>query len=65
MKRVFGIETEYGITVDGAEEIDVRYVERADSAEVRFVTDDPELVDALHDWFDAQVADHGDHAEHG
>jgi glycosyltransferase involved in cell wall biosynthesis len=27
-------------------------------------TDEPRLVDALHRWGEAQVTDHGDHAEH-
>jgi hypothetical protein len=49
----------------GAERIDVRYVERSDGAEVHFASEDPILVEALHDWFDAQVSDHGDHAQHG
>lgn len=34
-------------------------------ARITFTTDDARLVDALHAWFDAQVSDHGRHAEHG
>jgi hypothetical protein len=34
-------------------------------AQITFTTDDAQLTGALHAWFDAQVSDHGDHAEHG
>ena len=44
--------------------LDIRYVEILDGAAVDFVTADAQLAEALHDWFDAQVIDHGDHAEH-
>lgn len=48
----------------GADRLAIRYLDRSDGAEIRFTTTDPTLVAALHDWFDAQVSDHGDHAEH-
>jgi len=41
----------------------VTYAERRDGAEVRFRSDVPAVVDALHSWFKAQLSDHGSHAE--
>ncbi|MDQ1010516.1 hypothetical protein QFZ82_005001 [Streptomyces sp. V4I23] len=32
---------------------------------VTYTTQDPVPVDALHDWFEAQLGDHGAHAESG
>ncbi|MEU5112877.1 aspartate carbamoyltransferase [Streptomyces longwoodensis] len=49
----------------GYERIEVRYRERPDGATLTYTTDEPALVDALHDWFEAQLSDHGDHAEAG
>ena len=49
----------------GHEAITVTYDERPDGARITYRTDDPELVDAIHRWFDAQLADHGDHAQPG
>lgn len=46
-------------------QVDVRYVELPDGARLVYETDEPAVIAALHDWFDAQVADHGAHAEHG
>ena len=34
-------------------------------ARIRFESTDSAVVKALHAWFDAQVADHGNHAAHG
>lgn len=50
---------------EGYDRIDVRYEERADGATLTYTTDDPALADALHDWFEAQLGDHGAHAESG
>jgi hypothetical protein len=47
----------------GYERIDVAYEDVAHGAKVVYSTTDPALVDALHTWFDAQVADHGHDAE--
>ncbi len=47
----------------GAEEMDIRYSDLPDGAKVEYKTSNPALVAALHDWFDAQVSDHGEHAE--
>ena len=49
----------------GAEEVDIRYSDLPDGAKIEYETSDPALVAALHDWFDAQVSDHGSHAEGG
>ncbi|MFG3496981.1 aspartate carbamoyltransferase [Streptomyces sp. NPDC047928] len=48
----------------GAGRITLTYTERPDGAALRFRTTDPALVEALHAWGEAQVSDHGDHAEH-
>jgi hypothetical protein len=50
---------------EGYERIEVRYKERSDGATLTYTTDEPALVDALHAWFEAQLSDHGDHAETG
>lgn len=47
----------------GASRIDVAYSDVASGGRIRYRTDDPALVDAIHRWFDAQTTDHGDHAE--
>lgn len=49
----------------GAAHIDIAYTELITGARLRYRTDDAQLVDALHRWFDAQVSDHGEHAEDG
>jgi hypothetical protein len=49
----------------GADRMEVRYEDLPDGGRVVFETDDPGLVAALHDWFDAQLHDHGDDAEEG
>ena len=49
----------------GAAKIDIRYSELPDGAQIKYETDDPVLVSALHEWFDAQLSDHGEHAEGG
>lgn len=46
------------------EEISVRFSRTPTGAEIRYRTDPPEMVDALHAWFQAQLMDHGDHAQH-
>ena len=49
----------------GAEKMDIRYSELPDGAKIEYQTSNPVLVAALHEWFDAQLSDHGDHAEDG
>ena len=48
----------------GAAKIDVRYSALPDGAQIRYTAKDPKLVTALHQWFSAQLSDHGDHATH-
>ncbi|OAH12882.1 aspartate carbamoyltransferase [Streptomyces jeddahensis] len=50
---------------DGYDRIEVRYEDRSDGATLTYTTEDSALVDALHDWFEAQLGDHGAHAESG
>jgi hypothetical protein len=50
---------------DGAAEIDIQLEQLDDGARLVYTTDDPRLIEALHRWAEAQVSDHGDHAEHG
>ncbi|MFJ5729334.1 aspartate carbamoyltransferase [Streptomyces paradoxus] len=50
---------------EGYKRIEVRYRERPDGATLTYSTAEPALVDALHDWFEAQLSDHGDHAAAG
>lgn len=44
----------------GYADIEVTYAETADGAQLTYTTDRPELVDAIHAWFDRQLSDHGD-----
>jgi hypothetical protein len=48
----------------GAKKIDVRYTALPDGAQIRYTAKDPKLVTALHQWFSAQLSDHGKHATH-
>ncbi|WP_260462590.1 aspartate carbamoyltransferase [Streptomyces sp. TRM72054] len=50
---------------DGYDRIEVTYEDRADGATLTYTTQDSALADALHDWFEAQLGDHGAHAESG
>jgi hypothetical protein len=43
--------------------IEVTFELTADGARISYRSTDPEVVEALHDWFEAQVNDHGSHAE--
>lgn len=49
----------------GAADIEITYADLPDGATLTFRTTDPELIQALHDWGEAQVSDHGSHAETG
>ena len=40
-------------------ELHVRYRDLQAGAEIQYSSRDPKIVSALHEWFDAQVADHG------
>ncbi|HEY7320881.1 MAG TPA: aspartate carbamoyltransferase [Candidatus Binatia bacterium] len=46
----------------GPRKIDVRYTALPDGAQIRYTTKDSQLIAALHQWFDAQLSDHGRHA---
>ena len=46
-------------------ELEVTYSEVEGGAQIVYETVDPELVTALHVWFEAQLTDHGDHARPG
>jgi hypothetical protein len=46
----------------GAPHIAVRYTDTRSGAKITFTTSDATLVSAIHDWFAAQVSDHGSHA---
>lgn len=43
----------------------VLYEELPAGASITYTAEDPEVVDAIHQWFDAQLEDHGAHAEPG
>ncbi|GIE97183.1 hypothetical protein [Paractinoplanes rishiriensis] len=45
--------------------ITVTYADTPDGARITYATTDPALEQALHQWFDAQVSDHGRHATPG
>lgn len=48
----------------GAARIRIDYRPLREGGEIRYRTEDPELVAAIHRWFRAQLHDHGRHAEH-
>ena len=50
---------------DRYREIDVEFEATSIGATIVYSSQAPEVVDAVHAWFDAQVSDHGDHAQHG
>lgn len=49
----------------GYADIDVTYAETPAGAQLTYTTTRPELVSAIHAWFDRQLTDHGDDAEVG
>ncbi|MBF8186191.1 aspartate carbamoyltransferase [Nonomuraea sp. K274] len=49
----------------GHTRIEIRYAPMPAGAQLTYTTSDQSLIKALHAWFDAQVSDHGRHAEHG
>jgi hypothetical protein len=46
----------------GFAQIDIRYTDLPNGGEIRYSTTNSALVAALHQWFAAQVSDHGRHA---
>ena len=63
----------HGDTMPGLEElrkakpnqIDIVYKELPNGAEINYSTDMPDLIKAIHQWFDAQLSDHARHAISG
>jgi hypothetical protein len=49
----------------GHDDISVTYAELPDGAALTYRTARTDLVDAIHAWFERQLADHGDHARSG
>ena len=47
-----------------ATDVDISYIEVAAGGRLLFVSDDADLIAALHEWGRAQTADHGSHADH-
>lgn len=47
----------------GFQRINLEYSDIDNGAQILYITTDPELVAALHNWFDAQLSDHGPHAQ--
>jgi hypothetical protein len=48
----------------GARHIEMQYMLLSNGAQIRYATTDPALIMALHQWFAAQLSDHGHHAAH-
>jgi hypothetical protein len=46
----------------GAGQLEIQYLPLPDGAQIRYTTKEPALVMAIHHWFMAQRADHGQHA---
>jgi hypothetical protein len=49
--------------VMGHDRLTITYGDVERGAEISYGSDDPVLVEAIHQWFDAQVRDHGQHAQ--
>ena len=49
----------------GHDAVEIEYADVPAGARITYTTADPALVDALHSWGEAQVLDHGAHAEAG
>ena len=49
--------------VTGHEKLSIAYIDLPSGGQITYSTDDPDLVSALHAWFDAQLSDHGAHAQ--
>ena len=51
--------------VMGHDKITIAYSDLENGGQILYTTDDAEMVEAIHAWFDAQLADHGEHAVGG
>jgi hypothetical protein len=61
--RIHGAEMPGLATLQAnSERLDIVFSLRADGAELRYTTDDPVVLAALHEWFAAQTSDHQGHA---
>ncbi|NNF38281.1 MAG: aspartate carbamoyltransferase [Gemmatimonadetes bacterium] len=49
--------------VMGHDRITITYRDVDRGGEIRWESEDLDLIQAIHDWFDAQVSDHGEHAQ--
>lgn len=49
--------------VESHDKLSITYRDVDRGGEIRYVSDDPALVEAIHEWFDAQRNDHGEHAQ--
>ena len=47
---------------EGASRMEITYTVLPDGGQIRYRSEEPELISAIHDWFKAQVSDHGQHA---
>ena len=46
----------------GASRIEITYSALPDGGKIRYLTEEPDLINAIHHWFMAQLSDHGQHA---
>ena len=49
--------------VMGQDRLEIAYRDVERGGEIRYASEDPSLVAAIHEWFDAQLSDHGQHAQ--
>ncbi|MEM7414006.1 MAG: aspartate carbamoyltransferase [Gemmatimonadota bacterium] len=49
--------------VMGAAQLDIVYTDIDGGGRIRYGSEDPALIAALHQWFEAQLSDHGAHAQ--
>ncbi|MDH3731982.1 MAG: aspartate carbamoyltransferase [Gemmatimonadota bacterium] len=49
--------------VTGQDRLTIEYSEIERGAQIMYSSEDPALVQAIHEWFEAQLADHGEHAQ--
>ena len=49
--------------ITGYQHITLEYSDIENGAQILYTTDNADMVTALHSWFDAQVSDHGAHAQ--
>ncbi len=47
---------------DNVDRLEIRYSDIPLGGQIEYRSDDPQLIHAIHRWFEAQVSDHGEHA---